>query len=406
MAIRKYKRTSIFSELFLVLCIILCLFLYELLASFGFSYTDEIVCALLLGYLLIILIDGQEFGAKMLHAFYVVVGVLFFYYVYSWILSINPNSITTSFIIHIKPFLTFFSVCLIDICLDRGCKQRLTKLVFVVSVSCLAIVVMGYFEGVAFFRHPAFFAMTMTCLALYYQFLAKPTKRNTYISIAILAVGLLSLRMKAVGFFIVYVFVMLFFKQKLRFKFNVRNTLVMLVALGVMFYFAKEKIDFYFLNPYREGSLDSAARAMLYLTMPHILFDYFPFGPGFGTYADYGSAINYSPIYYNYHLDEVFGLSPEYGNFICDAFYPDLAQFGIVGICLFLYFWWWIYQLLKRNFANNGDARLYKIGLLIIIYMLIESTTANTFVQAQGLMLMILLALVINEGKYKQSGVQ
>lgn len=406
MAIQKYKRTSIFSELFLVLCIILCLFLYELLGSFGFSYTDEIVCALLLGYLLIILIDGREFGAKMLHAFYVVVGVFFSYYVYSWILSINPNSITTSFIIHIKPFLTFFSVCLIDICLDRGCKQRLTKLVFVVAVSCLAIVVMGFFEGVAFFRHPAFFAMTMTCLALYYLFLAKPTKRNTYISIAILATGLLSLRMKAVGFFIVYVFVMLFFKQKLRFRFNVRNTLVMLVALGVMFYFAKEKIDFYFLNPYREGSLDSAARAMLYLTMPQILFDYFPFGSGFGTYADYGSAINYSPLYYDYHLDEVFGLSPEYGNFICDAFYPDLAQFGIVGICLFLYFWWWIYQLLKRNFANNGDARFYKIGLLIIIYMLIESTTANTFVQAQGLMLMILLALVINEGKYKQSGIQ
>lgn len=401
MAILKYKRTSIFSELFLALCIILCLFLYEPLGTMGFSYTDEIVCALLLGYLLIILVDGQEFGAKMLHAFYVVVGILFFYFIYSWLLAINPDSITTSFVIHVKPFLTFFSVCLIDICLDRKCKNRLAKLVFLVSVLCLGIAVLGFFEGLAFFRHPAFFAMTMTCLALYYQFLSKPTKLNTYISIGILAVGLLSFRMKAVGFFIVYVFVMLFFRRDLRFKFNFRNTLVVMVAFAVMLYFAMDKINFYFLDPYREGSLDSAARAMLYLTMPDVLVDYFPFGPGFGTYADFGSAINYSPLYYQYHLDEVFGLSPQFSNFICDAFYPDLAQFGIVGICLFAYFWWWIFQLLRRNFNNNGDDNLYKIGLLVIFYILLESTSANTFVQAQGLMLMVLLALVINEGRHK-----
>lgn len=127
--------------------------------------------------------------------------------------------------------------------------------------------------------------------------------------------------------------------------------------------------------------------------------DYLPFGPGFGTYADIGAALYYSPLYYKYQLDSVFGLSPNNGMYLCDTFFPDLAQFGIVGICIFFYFWYWIFVLLRRNYRKNGNLKLFKIGLLIIGFLMIESTSATTFVQSQGLMVMFLLALVLYEGK-------
>ena len=78
---------------------------------------------------------------------------------------------------------------------------------------------------------------------------------------------------------------------------------------------------------------------MLYVTGGQILLDYFPFGSGLASFASNASAVNYSTLYYDYGLDKVWGLSPSKTDFICDAYYPSLCQFGVVGVCLFIYLW-------------------------------------------------------------------
>ena len=393
------NRTSFSVKIFLIVCILLGLFFYKQIGARGFTYTDELIALSLAVYLLISLFRNQFFETKMLNAFYCFIGVFFFYYVYSWVLSINPKGINTSFVIHIKPFLTFFCAYLIGFTIDNRFKSLLSKMVLVLSVACLGITVYGYLHS--FFFHPAYMAMTVSALALYYFYASKNSLRNTIISICIMAIALLSFRMKAVGFFIVFVIITLFYKGEVKIKFSVRNTLLMLSALALVLYKAKDKLYFYFLNPYNENNLEGSGRAALYVTAPDVLNDYIPFGPGFATYADFGSAVFYSPLYYKYHLDMVFGLSPYNHSFICDAFYTDLVQFGYVGVFLFFYFWYWIYGILKSNYRKNGNIKLFKVGLLIIAFFMIESTTATTFVQAQGLIVMLLLAIVLYEGKYK-----
>lgn len=393
------NRTSISVKIFMTLCLVFGLFLCEALKSIGYSYVDELIALSLASYLFLSMLRQQYFDANFLKAFYVFAGIFFFYYVYSWLLSINPDAINMSFVVHVKPFLTFFSVYMIGFTLDDSFKKYLSKLILLLSIGCLAIALTD--RMFLFYRHPAYFAMTVSCLALFYYYTSRDSLTNSIISIGIMAIALLSFRMKAVGFFILFVIVVIFYTEKVKFRFSLKNILLLLSALLVIFYYAKDKIYFYFINPYNEENLESAGRASMYITSLNVLNDYLPLGPGFGTYADIGAATYYSPLYYKYQLDTVFGLSPIQGMYLCDTFFPDLAQFGVVGIALFFYFWYWIFVLLKRNYQKNGNLKLFKIGLLIIGFLMIESIAATTFVQSQGLMVMFLLALVLYEGKSK-----
>ena len=397
------NRTSISAKLFTIICLIFGLFLYKPIDMRGFSYIDELIALSLAFYLVVSMLSNNFFETKMLNAFYVFAGIFFFYFVYSWLLGINPNGITTSFVVHIKPFLTFFSVYLIGIYYDNRFKKTLSKLVFILSVGCLIVALTGNIYP--FFGHPAYMAMTVTCLALFYYFLTPTSFKNTITSIFIMAIALLSFRMKAVGFFILFVMVVLFYKGEIKFKFSIRNTLLLILSILFILYKAKDKLDFYLFNPYYENNLEGSGRAALYVTAPQILSDYFPLGSGFGTYADIGSAISYSPLYYKYQLNYVFGLSPENNASICDTFFPDLVQFGFVGVFLFFYFWYWIFSMLKNNYHKTKNTKLFKIGILIIAYFMIESTSATTFVQSQGMMTMFLLALVLYEGKYIRNSI-
>ena len=384
-------------------CLVFGLFLYKPIDMRGFSYIDEIIALLLSSYLVLSMFRHRYFEAKMLNAFYWLCGIFFFYYVYSWLLSINPNGINTSFVVHIKPFLTFFSVYLIGIHFDNSYKKTLSKLILLLSIGCLIIAFTNNIYP--FFSHPAYMAMTVSCLALFYYYTSRESFLNTAISICIAAIALLSFRAKAVGFFILFVVVLLFFKGSFKVNFSFRDKVLMILATAFVIYKAKDKIDFYIFDPYNSNNIEGSGRAALYVTSPEILSDYLPFGPGFGTYADIGSAISYSPLYYKYRLDQVFGLSTDNNASICDTFFPDLVQFGIVGVILFFYFWYWIFKMLSNNYHINGNLKLYKIGLLIISFFMIESTSATTFVQSQGLMVMFLLALILFEGKYYRKSI-
>jgi hypothetical protein len=87
-------------------------------------------------------------------------------------------------------------------------------------------------------------------------------------------------------------------------------------------------------------STESSARSRLYTTSEKIGADHFPLGVGFGRYASYMSHKHYSPVYYEYGLARVWGLSPRFSNFIEDTSWPSVigetgyggGAFYIVGV--------------------------------------------------------------------------
>ena len=217
------NRTSISVKIFMTLCLVFGLFLCEALKSIGYSYVDELIALSLASYLFLSMLRQQYFDANFLKAFYVFAGIFFFYYVYSWLLSINPDAINMSFVVHVKPFLTFFSVYMIGFTFDDSFKNYLSKLILLLSIGCLAIALTD--RMFLFYRHPAYFAMTVSCLALFYYYTSRDSLTNSIISIGIMAIALLSFRMKAVGFFILFVIVVIFYTEKVKFRFSLKNIL-------------------------------------------------------------------------------------------------------------------------------------------------------------------------------------
>jgi hypothetical protein len=85
------------------------------------------------------------------------------------------------------------------------------------------------------------------------------------------------------------------------------------------------------------SSLETTPRAKLYSTSELIAKKDFPFGVGFGRFASYPSRLYYSPVYQEYGLNVVFGLSPSYPKFIDDTSWPSvIGETGYGGFAIYL----------------------------------------------------------------------
>jgi hypothetical protein len=152
-----------------------------------------------------------------------------------------------------------------------------------------------------------------------------------------------------------------------------------------------QRFDIYYYSGWNNAEL---ARPMTYKTSLQILWDYFPFGSGMGTFASWGACEHYSPLYYTYHLNNIWGLGPG-GGFIADAFYPTLAQYGVVGVILFFIYW-------KRRliaFNEIEDMKYYRIALLTFFCLAIEQTADTSWLSGKGMGYCMLIGLCLNANR-------
>ena len=102
-----------------------------------------------------------------------------------------------------------------------------------------------------------------------------------------------------------------------KFKLNMKNVILAICVISLVAFFTYTKIDLYFLSGgeglgANEDIQDAVARAALYYHMPDILLDYFPFGSGFASYASFASGVYYSPLYAEYGMDNIYGMTKNY----------------------------------------------------------------------------------------------
>lgn len=158
-------------------------------------------------------------------------------------------------------------------------------------------------------------------------------------------------------------------KQKLSRKSKVIVGFVVGVAVVAGIY---QIISYYYLM-----GIESA-RAVLTIASPFVAIDHFPFGSGWGTYGSAFSTDPYSPVYGMYRMAGVWGISPEYSEFISDTFWPmELAQCGIVGFAALLAL---TAVLIRRILLLKTDKSIFASALLPALYLLISSSSESAFV--------------------------
>lgn len=383
-----------------VFALVFCLAFYDCIQiTIGFSYTDELFC-ILMGYYWLYkrkFVIGQEF--------ILCICVFLLFLAISIYISNNVfPAILTDFFIQIKPFLIYYICKDTKFYVSNKDKQRIKKICLVLAIMMLPIGFLYFMNEnpimAEIFGHPSRFGSFMSLIGITYLWTSKKTKRDIIISCLIVLASVLSLRSKTFGFSVIFVGLMYLSKRKTDFTTSSTKSIVAIALLiSVSLYVSWEKIQFYFVTGTQNDAM--FARPALYLGALDVIKDYPVFGSGFGTYASYASDKYYSPLYYHYGLYEVDGLC-EGGNFISDTFFPQLAQFGIVGIMLFMLFWKKRIKELLGQIKNKSRINCI-LGLLTIIYLLIESVADSTFNQNRGMFAMMLLAMIqVNQNEMRR----
>ena len=372
----------------------------------GFQSIDE-VC----GVILFIMFLSYLFWTKdwlINRAFAYTMSAFLFYLCYSFFIGSNTKkAILVDFIIQLKPYLAFFCVYQLKPFFSKNQKTILHQLSIILWFILFPLGILEVSNNKILdltMAHPSNFASAITALSMIFLFTSENTKKDRILFICMLALGIASGRSKFYGLFIVATFVAFYFSNLKNLKLNLKTVLILLSMVAIMVYVTQEKIALYFLQGIGSGETnnDLIARFVLYETSGQILVDYFPFGSGFGSFATHASRIYYSPIYEQYGIDGVWGLSRYYSSFIADTYYPSLAQFGFVGVFLFLFFWFYLVRKAYKFFRQTGDIALIILTIIITGYFAIENLADASFTSNRGFFFMMLLGVIFSEMKYKE----
>jgi len=392
LAIKLSKNNLFF--VFIVFGYIFGVMLYDFIE---FKYTDELMAAFLVLFAGLILSERQNWKAAM--PIYVLWGVFVFYIIYSFVIKSNVTiAIIKDSIIQIKPFIGFYCTYLLMPSLTKDHKRFITIICLISALSMLLIALTGEMHSV--FGHQSRFATAATITAFLFFYCSSYSWSDLLVFYVIFAVGFISTRSKFYGFYTLTVILCTMIKSGYKLKYSLSGILTMTVIFILIITIAWEKIYMYFIY----GTLvngETWARPALFITSFFIFIDYFPFGSGFASFATYESAEYYSPTYAEYKLNHLFGLSKEYPHFICDTYYPSLAQFGIVGACLFIFFWFLIIKKIKDYKAIIGLGKEYLIAILTICFFAIESFADSTFTHNRGLFMLIIMGMALSDMHYK-----
>lgn len=239
----------------------------------------------------------------------------------------------------------------------------------------------GIMSNRLFYAHPTYLAAI--CIFLLCSFILFNKKINDKYIYILMFIILTTLRMKAIGFLIVFAFICLFVT-----KTNKRITLTKIAIIAVICILAVyDQIEYYFFEQ------DDSARQVLFVTAFEIANDHFPLGAGFGTYASHFSAQSYSPIYSLYHIQNTYGISKNNTSFISDTFWPMIiGQFGYIGSICYAISLIIIIIKLQKNFKKE-DKYTYIAKVTAFAYLIIASTSESAFVNPISIPLAIIIGL-------------
>jgi hypothetical protein len=237
----------------------------------------------------------------------------------------------------------------------------------------------GIISVQSLFIHPGVYGWFMTFIGLYFLAHYSVFKRKKYIffSLVYFAGAFLSFRFKAMISIIIGILYS-YLQNGLR-KVLYGILPAMLIIVLIFMFLGNEIINLTSLTFERYVNVDylESARKALYVVGITIGVNEFPFGVGFGRYGGWIARVHYSPVYYEYGLNRVYGLKPSDPKWATDTYWPHIiGEIGIIGaillLCIFLYSIFYI----MRGYKLIDDKKIKTFllfSVLIIIQSIIES---------------------------------
>lgn len=237
------------------------------------------------------------------------------------------------------------------------------------------------------FSHPAELAIVMTCFS---SLLAVDLEHNKVWLLLSWMYMILTLRTIAIAVVAISFFVLIVMKNGMRIRIS---TIFAVAVIAVLV--GWNQFSLYF------GTTSHARRA-LYDAAIDIARIHFPFGTGFATFGSNVTADPryYSPLYFAYGLNNIYGLSVSDPQFLSDTFWPIiLGQFGWIGVLMYSLC---IILMIRFCVTNtNEPSKSIKPISLIFAYLILSSVSSSSFFAPTSIFAAITLGLLRN---YKAGG--
>ena len=350
----------------------------------GLSSVDEMMTVVLMLYTY--LKKGSSFVNNVpWKEFYAFLFILAFYVIYSYFMRVNVfGAVELEIVQQIRPYSVIYCTWILNPRLTWRQKKLMLASMIVTLASWILLHPESRLDENAEF--PVLGQLAI-CTGMSYYLFTEESSLNKRIALLFVMTGMIAPKFKFMGE--VVCFIAVFFLLRRHLKINSPVTLFWLIFLVIgVIAVTWTRFDGYYVTGWND---DELARPKTYRTSLLILRDYFPFGPGMGTFATLGAWRYYSPLYYKYNLNSVWGLD-EAGGFICDAFYPTLSQYGVVGVWLFYIFW---KRRLKSIFSIY-DMKYYRVALMTFFCLAIEQTADSSYLSGKGMGYFMLLGLCMN----------
>ena len=359
----------------------------------GFSSIDEVMTGVLIVYTLMMR-RNESTNPEPWREYFKFLGILAFYVVYSLIMQVNvAGAVWLDLIQQIRPFSIIYCTWI----LNPRFTQNQKRWILTAMVVTLAAWLYYHPEATEAGKYAEFpvLGQLAICTGMAWYLFTEETQQNKYIALALVLTGMLAPKFKFMGEVVCFVALLFFVKKQLDFR-SSKTAIFVALLMATVIAFTWQKFDIYYVSGWNNSAL---ARPQTYKTSLQLLIDYFPFGPGMGTFAANGAMQHYSPLYHEYGLDTIWGLNPGTKFFICDAFYPSLAQYGIMGVILFCIFW--KRRLIDLN--NIEDMRHYRIAILTFFCLAIEQTADSSWLSGKGMGYCMLIGLCLNANLNNES---
>ena len=357
----------------------------------GFSSIDEVMMGILFVYTFL-KYSNRSVNRRPWREFIVCLSVIAFYTLYSLMFGVNvAGGVWLDLLQEIRPYSIIFCTWILNPRFTKKQKKWMLSTMVLTLFSWIA-----YHPESIESAHAEFpvLGQLAICTGMSWYFFTEDTKRNSYIALALVLTGMFAPKFKFMGELVCFIAFVFFVKKQLNFK-SPKTVFFAVVLVVTVLLVTWTRFDAYYVTGLDNEAM---ARPMSYKTSLQILWDYFPLGPGMGSFACNGAWKFYSPLYYEYNLTSIWGLSPEGGFFICDAYYPTLAQFGVVGV--FFFCWFWKRRLVAFN--QIVDMRYYRVAMITFCCLAIEQTADSSWLSGKGMGFCMLLALCLNVNRNRR----
>lgn len=147
-------------------------------------------------------------------------------------------------------------------------------------------------------------------------------------------------------------------------------------------------------------------RALLYKTGERIANDDFPLGVGFGRFGSYPSRIYYSPVYDQYELSGVYGLSRSYPDFIDDTSWPSvMGEAGYLGLVAYAFGVILLLLAIVRRLRRASSEERWSLlaALCMLVVVLVTSIAQGVLFDWIAITSVVILLGAAFEGRLETS---